>query len=363
MGLAHAYHAARAGKSVVVFERSSFANGASVRNFGMLAIIAQRAGSELDDANYALGCWRQIAPPAGIDLTQAGCLFVAREPEEMQVLTEFTESDHPLANSARIFAPDDLSEICPGTSDIPNLGGLWSPDAWKIDQRKACAKLADWLRRAYGVAFHFSTDVSAVSHPALETSVGEHRAGHIIVCGGDEFSTLFPEALKSAGVVRCQLQMLRTRPQPKQWKLDPFVLGGLSMARYGTFSECRSLPALSDLQQRHQKAQLEHGIHVIACQEVDGGITMGDSHAFIAGPEADRSQDIDDLIQMELANLISLPDRRIAERWLGHYAHKAGTDVLRLAPSRGVSVVTMTNGQGMTHAFSVSKRTFSAGGQ
>jgi glycine/D-amino acid oxidase-like deaminating enzyme len=44
LGLAHAYMAAKAGKSVVVIEKSPRAAGASARNFGMIWPIGQPAG-------------------------------------------------------------------------------------------------------------------------------------------------------------------------------------------------------------------------------------------------------------------------------------------------------------------------------
>jgi hypothetical protein len=149
--------------------------------------------------------------------------------------------------------------------------------------------------------------------------------------------------------------MLRTHPQPGGWQLQPFILGGLSIPRYSVFSSCKSLHSLIAHQKERYKAHLEHGIHVIACQEVDGSITIGDSHLYGDNPDTKRSTEIDRLILDDLAGMISLPDTRIADRWLGHYAHLAGTDVLKVSPTKGVMAVTMTNGQGMTHAFSVAE--------
>ena len=41
LGLAHAWAAARAGKRGALFERDARANGASIRNFGLIAVTGQ----------------------------------------------------------------------------------------------------------------------------------------------------------------------------------------------------------------------------------------------------------------------------------------------------------------------------------
>lgn len=111
MGLAHAVHAARAGMSVVVFDRSPQACGASIRNFGMLAVIAQAAGQQLNDARRALSVWQEIAPQAGFDIRHAGCLFAAREAVEMSVLEEFVGSTKNSGHRAILVSQKEIDDL------------------------------------------------------------------------------------------------------------------------------------------------------------------------------------------------------------------------------------------------------------
>lgn len=355
LGLAHALHAARAGCSVAVFDQSPRADGASVRNFGMLAVFAQARGLKLDSARRSLEIWQDIAPRARIGMRQAGCLFVAREAEELSVLAEFAGSAMNAEQKAVLLTQDELADYTPSLCRQNTLGGLFNVNTWKIDQREAMAKIADWLGREYGVKFYFSTKVNGIANSLVETSAGKFKTGHTVICAGDEFSTLFPDAFQASGITRCQLQMLRTRPQPEKWRLDPFILGGLSIPRYSVFASCKSLPSLIQHQQRRYKDHLEHGIHAIACQEPDGSITIGDSHLYSGDMDEERSPEVDRLILADLAGIIALPEKRIADRWLGHYAFLSGQDFLELSPAEGVTAVTVANGQGMTHGFAIAQ--------
>ncbi len=353
MGLAHAYHANRAGMSVLVVDRSKHAQGASIRNFGMLAVIAQSEGKQMSDALRALNDWQQIAPKAGVDLQRSGCLVLAQHPEEQAVLEEYIASKDN-ASSCRLIKPSQLSQFANGVRRDKLLGGLWNENAWKFDQRQAVSKIANWLQTK-GVCCLFSTEAELVEPPVVKTSNGTYGCNTAIVCAGDEFSTLFPESFMAAGVTQCELQMLRTHPQPTGWKLNPFILGGLSLPRYAAFSECPSMADLKLMQEAAYADYIKHGIHVIACQEADGSITIGDSHTYTSDSQLHRSDEIDRLILNELNASVALPELRIDQRWRGRYAHLPGTDVLKLQPADNVWAVTMTNGQGMTHAFAVAE--------
>ena len=91
LGLAHAYVAAKAGKSVVVLERSPRAAGASVRNFGMVWPIGQPAGTMLSLSLRSRELWLEILGLAKLPRRETGSLHVAYREDEAAVAQEFAE--------------------------------------------------------------------------------------------------------------------------------------------------------------------------------------------------------------------------------------------------------------------------------
>src|SRR6478736_4119614 len=89
LGLAHAYHLAKRGLRVGVFERQPRAEGASVRNFGMLWPIGQPPGPLYRLARRSLETWLEVLRAAGIWHDRAGSLHLAYHEDEAQVLAEF----------------------------------------------------------------------------------------------------------------------------------------------------------------------------------------------------------------------------------------------------------------------------------
>jgi glycine/D-amino acid oxidase-like deaminating enzyme len=89
LGLAHAYHLAKRGRNVLVFERNPQAVGASIRNFGMLWPVGQPAGHMHDLAMRSVEIWREVLRESGIWHEPTGSLHLAYHDDEAQILREF----------------------------------------------------------------------------------------------------------------------------------------------------------------------------------------------------------------------------------------------------------------------------------
>ncbi len=354
LGLAHAYHAAARGLKTIVFERDAQAMGASVRNFGMIISAIVEPGEDYRRAVYGESIWSKIAPEAKIGLNQCGALMVAQNEQEMTVLDSFSEHC-PDQEQAILIESTELNQYSKTVNTDGKLGGLWMPRAMKVDQRNAMGRFSSWLESTYDVDFHFSSEVIEINFPKVRTNRGVWQADHVIVCGGNEFKSLYPDHFARIGMTNCQLQMLRTPPQTGLQSTEPFVLGGLSYARYAAFQDCDGIEPMKQLLNQNFPEHIKHGIHVIAAQEPDCSITLGDSHHYGSDIPPERLPRVDQLI-LEYANsLVSLPDETINQRWIGQYASLPEKKFVNVQPEPGVNLVTITNGQGMTIGFALAK--------
>lgn len=357
VGLAHAYLAARAGQKVAVFERNPAAIGASIRNFGMIWPIGQPAGRLHDMGLRSREIWAQVLDEAGLPSEQTGSLHVAYHEDEAAVGREFHSKSEALGYETIWLSPRETLAKTGAIREEGLIGALWSPTEMTVDPRQVIARLPKFLEEEFGVEFRFNTAVTAAETGRLEAGGKEFAAKSIIVASGDDFQTLFPQYFREAGVTRCKLQMMRSTAQPQGWKLGPSLAFGLTFGYYPTFQVCSSLEALKERFRRELPGQCKWGIHVMVSQNNTGELTIGDSHEYGLAVDIFDKPEINRLILDYARQYLRVPQLEIAESWHGVYAKHPEHTYISFAPAKGIRVVTVTTGVGMTMSFGIAEQT------
>jgi FAD dependent oxidoreductase TIGR03364 len=356
VGLAHAWAAAKRGLSVAVFERHERAQGASIRNFGMVWPIGQTAGANLATALSSRTLWLDIAKAAGLYHAPCGSIHLAYQDDELAVITEFAEQAGALGYDCQLLTAAQVLKKSPAANPQGLRGGLWSSTEVGVDPRQAIATIPVYLAETLGIGFHFATPVVRVDSRTVYTAAGNQcHAERIIVCNGDEFLTLYPEIFASAGIRRCKLQMMRTGPQPNGWRMGPMLASGPTLRHYPTFGVCRSLGRLKERIAVDTPEWERYGIHYLVSQHAGGEVVLGDSHEYDSEIEPFDKQSIEALLLNGLRGIIRLPDWTIAQRWHGTYAKHPTRPQFVADPQPGVRIVTATGGSGITMSFGLAE--------
>lgn len=357
VGLAHALAAARRGKSVIVLDRDAQANGASIRNFGFVTVSGQEAGDCWLMARRTRDVWADVADAAGIPVLQRGMVMTARRPEAEGVIDAFLGTD--MGAQCRRLTLAEAADLVPALRQDRLSGVLYSPHELRVESREALPRLAAWLSEIHGVTFHWSTSVTRIDAPKLETSRGEVMAESVIVCPGDDFNSLYQDRIAAYQPVRCKLQMLRVAPAHPVAFRTP-VMSDLGLARYKGYAD---LPEASTLKARldaEQSAHRANGIHLIVVQSADGSLVVGDSHHYAATPDPFAPVDVRDLILDEMDQVLDLPGRTVQEHWIGTYASADGRWRFTDAPDDATRIVVVTAGCGASTAFAIGEETIAS---
>jgi len=356
LGLAHAYVAARSGRTVALFERSPKAIGASIRNFGMIWPIGLPAGVLREIALRSRTIWLEALREARLPFRPDGSLHVAYRADEAAVGQEFARTAAAQGYSCVWIPAEEALRRSRALRPDGMLGALWSETEMSVDPRQIIAGLPEFLATQYGVRFFYNTAVREIESRLVRTAERECEADTVIVASGDDFQTLFPECFAESGVTRCKLQMMRTRPQPDGWELGPSLAFGLTFTHYPTFRGCPSLPALQSRITRELPALERWGIHVMVSQTSTGQLTIGDSHEYGLAVDIFDKPFVHTLILDYASDYLRVPTLEIAEQWHGVYARHPDRPFLHLTPVASVHVVTVTNGLGMTLSFGLAEQ-------
>jgi FAD dependent oxidoreductase TIGR03364 len=356
LGLAHAYHLARRGLRVVVFERHPRAQGASVRNFGMIWPIGQPPGPLNRLAQRSRNLWLSVLHKSGLWYEKSGSLHLAYHDDETQILREFVSTLTPLDSPCKLLTASEIADRFPAVRRQGLRVGLFSPLEVTVDPREVLARLPAWLTRTYGVDFAYDTPVLRYECPHVVTAKGTTLAPRLVLCTGTDFRELAPAAFADSGLIPCKLQMMRSQAYGDTFRLGTMLAGGLTLRHYQAFAPCPTLPALC----RRLDAELpdhgRYGIHVLAAQNGQGEIVIGDSHEYGDAIEPFDKQYIDDLILGYLLTFVEIPDLKITARWNGVYVKHPTEPYVVARPTPETLAVTGVGGAGMTLSFGLAEQ-------
>lgn len=351
LGLAHAYAAAKAGLRVAVIERDARANGASIRNFGFITVTGQQRGESWRLARRTRDLWAEVARKARLPVEQRGLYLAARSPEAIAVIEAFLATE--MGEGCRLMTPDEFRAAAGGLGGPGLLGALMSSHELRFESRTAIPALAGWLEQSLGVAFFNETVVFEAAPPRLRTSRGPIEAEAVVVCPGDDFSTLYPGPIATHGLRRCRLSMLKLADPGV--RLPGVLMSDLGLTRYRGYADLPEAKALDARLRAEHPSCFENGVHLIAAQGADGALIVGDSHHYDRLPEpfapAEAEQDILD----EYARATGQAAPPVLERWTGTYSVAEDRTFLIDKPEPGVRLVMVTTGAGASMGFAIAE--------
>lgn len=352
IGLAHAILAARMGKRVVLVERNVRADGASIRNFGFVTVTGQERGDSWLLARRTRDLWAEFAPLAGLEITQRTLYVTARSAEAIAVIEAFLATE--MGEGCQLVSPEQFRAAAAGLGGPDLQGALYSPHELRVESREVIPQLARWAAEALGVTVMPATTAFEVSAGKLVTSRGKISASAVIVCPGDDFSTLYADRIAAYRVQRCRLSMLRLADPG--WRLPGALMSDLGLVRYRGYAALPEARALEARLRGELPRHFENGVHLIVTQSADGSLVVGDSHHYADLPDPFAPASAEDDILDEYARALGPAPPPVRERWTGTYAVADDRTYLVDSPEPNVRLVIVTSGTGASTGFAIAER-------
>ena len=352
LGMATARALAINGFKVQVIERSQFSIGASIRNFGMLWPIGQPDGQLYDRAIRSREIWKEYLNSSSISFNSCGSLHLAYSKEEWDVLDElstiFLDSGRPVS----LITPEQIGNRFDGIKQTNLKGGLFSNDEVIIDPREGIRNLPLYLNQKFGIEFIWGTAISRVKPGSVFSGITRFDADLIFICSGSDFETLYPEVFNQQKITKCKLQMMRFVSDKPNYNLGTSICGGLSLLHYKSFTASKALEILKTKLQNELPEHLKWGIHVMVSQNMNGELTVGDSHEYGLDFDPFDKHFINQLILDYLKKMVHIDQWRLIESWNGIYPKMTnGKTDFHIEVENGVHIVNGIGGNGMTLSF------------
>jgi FAD dependent oxidoreductase TIGR03364 len=359
LGTWHALELVEAGFTVEHLEAEPAPTGASIRNFGLVWVSGRRTGAELDVALRARRRWEEIGTAVpGVGFRPAGSLTVACTADERAVMEAFAR--HPDADARGVSAlePDEVRACNPAVrGDIE--GALYCAQDAVVEPRLALGALRAYLtaRAPDRYRFHARCRIVAAEARALVDTAGTRwEADLAVVATGASYDQLPGTAPQGSRLRRVRLQMFETAPFAPRLTTS---LADADTLRYYPAYEVAPLTRLG----KQDALAAAHHLQLLLVQRPDGGLTIGDTHAYEEPFDFALCEDPTHDLLARAGRILGVQLPPVRRRWEGVYAQCTdGAVCLREEIRPGVWMVTGPGGRGMTCAPAIAADTLAAAG-
>ncbi|RQO29935.1 TIGR03364 family FAD-dependent oxidoreductase [Taibaiella sp. KBW10] len=360
LGVFHAYHALKAGKTVLLIEKDKRAQEATVRNFGQVVPSGLVPGSEWHQyGRIATALYKEIQQEFNIGIRPNGTCYIASNEQEMTVLEELQQKFAAEDYQSSLWTAAEALAHYPMLQKDYAAGALFFPQEVSAEPEVLIHRVLEYLSFKFEDRFVHRNNCPVVDVAQNGTAVTvqvsdkkEYKAAHCFICSGREFKLLFPEVFAGSGLIVSKLNMMATYPQ-QHTKLPGNILTGLSIRRYESFSSCDSYALLDPAEVPADCAA--YGIHILFKQRIDGSVIIGDSHQYAPIQEQDdlnifyNDMAINEVMLREAKKIMQLDNWAIAQNWTGFYAQHEDEIFCHTIGDR-IHIVTGIGGKGMTTA-------------
>ncbi len=360
VGTWHALELVGAGFSVDHLEAEAAPTGASVRNFGLVWVSGRRSGQELDVAQRARRRWEELgAAVPGIGFRPTGSLTVACDGTERAVMAAFARHPDALARSVSFLEPDEVRASNPAVrGDI--AGALHCMRDAVVEPRLALGALrghAATQGAPGSYRYHPRCRVVDVEPRAVLDAAGTRWEGDLVVLAtGVAYDHLPGTGHLGGGLRRVRLQMLETTPFAARLTTS---LADADTLRYYPAYEVAPLGLLEE----QGAVAAEHHLQLLLVQRPDGGLTIGDTHAYGEPFDFALCEDPTEELLARARRILGAALPPVRRRWEGVYAQCTDGAVCRREEIHpGVWMVTGPGGRGMTCAPAIAADTLRAAG-
>jgi len=359
LGTWHALELVEAGFTVEHLEAEAAPNGASVRNFGLVWVSGRRSGAELDAALRARRRWEDIgAAVPGVGFRPAGSLTVACTADEREVMDAFARHPDAATRAVSVLEPDEVRAHNPAVrGDIH--GALYCAHDAVVEPRRALGALRAHLtaRAPDRYRFHPGCRIVAAEPRALVDRSGTRWETDLaVVATGASYDQLPGTDPQAARLRRVRLQMFETAPFTARLTTS---LADADTLRYYPAYEVAPLARLGD----QDAVAADHHLQLLLVQRPDGGLTIGDTHAYEEPFDFALCEDPTRELLARAGRILGVELPPVRRRWEGVYAQCTdGAVCLREEIRPGVWMLTGPGGRGMTCAPAIAADTLAAAG-